>query len=280
MASRLNRIALILGSLLLWHCASNLKPQRGYYASGKPRYSIERDKEGRKVGVEKWWHENGQLKYQATYSDGFRNGKYSAYYLDGKPWYEGYEIMGRPESTLTYWDPQGRIRSKAFFRQGIQLSRQDFDEQGRLINDKSEEIIVAPDLAAEEAKRAAKARELAIQIWAKRVRASVESHWVVPRKLAAKGKLKAVASVKVRRDGHIQKVIWLSKSPVSSFNTLAANTFKKIKRLPPFPPSIPDSDLEIEYAFVNSSDMGVTRRLRSGQTFGDMSEDEDSEAAP
>jgi TonB C terminal/MORN repeat variant len=272
MISHAKPVFLGLLGFLLWQCASTPKPQLGYYASGKPRYSIERDKDGRKAGLEKWWHENGQLKYQATFNNGFRHGKYSAFYPDGKSWYEGYEIMGRPESTLTYWNPNGQVRSKAFFRQGIQLSRQDYDENGQLLNAPSEASapLAAPDMDAEEARRAAKARESAIQSWAKRVRTTVESHWVVPKQLAAKGNLKAVASVKVRRDGHILEIGWRSKSPVSSFNTLAANTFKKLKKLPPFPPEVKDSELEIEYAFVSSGKGEAKKRLEAGTTFGDL----------
>jgi TonB C terminal/MORN repeat variant len=260
-------------ALVLWQCAASSKPQQGFYASGKLRYAIDRDKEGRKVGLERWWHENGQLKYEATFADGFRQGRYAAFYPDGKPWYQGFEIMGRPESTLTYWHPNGHMRSKAFFRQGIQLSREDFDEQGISLSVKpNESTHDATEMARRaDSLRTAKVRERALAAWGKRVRSTVESHWVVPKQLAAKGPLKAVASVTVSRHGDIDEVRWVSKSPVSAFNTLAANTFKKVKRLPPFPPQVKDKSLEIEYAFVSGGQASAKARLKAGQTYGDSS---------
>lgn len=260
----------LCSAFFFWHCAATVKPQQGFYASGKPRYAIERDKAGNKVGFERWWHENGQLKYEANFTDGFRHGRYAAFYPDGKPWYQGYEIMGRPESTLTYWHPNGKVRSRAFFRQGIQLSREDFDEQGISLAAKQEAEAESAEKAAYRADslRAAKARERALSAWSKRVRATVESHWVVPKQLAAKGPLKSVARLKISRHGQIESVRWVSKSPVSAFNTLAENTFKKVKRLPPFPAEVKEPSLDLEYAFVSGGQASAKARLKAGQTFG------------
>lgn len=265
------RIFVLCGlGVLFWKCATTPKPQQGFYPSGKLRYAIDRDKDGRKIGQEKWWHENGTVKYQAVYRDGFRNGEYSAFYTDGKLWYQGFEIMGRPESTLTYWYPTGKLHSVAFFRQGIQLSRQDYDEQGHSLNALPNSAPLREDLAAlkEDSIQAARDRNRALEAWAKRVRATVESHWVVPKALADKGPLRAVASVKVRRNGVIEGVTWIGKSPVASFNSLAASTFKKLKKLPPFPKQVTDATLEIEYAFVSGGQGSAKSRLQAGQTRG------------
>jgi antitoxin component YwqK of YwqJK toxin-antitoxin module len=261
------RFSCLFMALVLWHCAASVKPQQGFYGSGKLRYSIDRDKDGRKIGHETWWHETGVIKYDALYQEGFRNGKYSAFYPDGKSWYQGFEIMGRPESTLTYWYPNGQVRSEVFYRQGIQMSRKDWDEHGISLNAASPIALHNEEEAArrEDSIKALRDREKALSAWGRRVRATVESFWVVPRELTLKGPLKAVASVKVRRDGHVEEVRWVTKSSISSFNTLAANTFKKIKSLPPFPKQVSDMSLEIEYAFVSEGQGSAKSRLRSGQ---------------
>lgn len=262
---------------VFWHCASTPKPQQGFYPSGQMRYAIDRDKEGNKVGQEKWWHENGQLKYQATFNNGFRHGSYTAFYPDGKTWYQGYEIMGRPESTLTYWHPNGKMRSQAFFRQGIQLSREDFDDQGISLTAKQEAKESVSTAYQADSLKAVRARERALAAWSKRVRATVESHWVVPKQLAAKGPLKSVARLKIGRHGDIESVRWVSKSPVSAFNTLAEGTFKKVKKLPPFPSEVKESSLELEYAFVSGGHASVKNRLKAGQTFGDKAAEDPTE---
>jgi|GEM_PF-1890931 len=266
------------GLFLLWNCGGPPKPQQGFFATGKLRYSIERDKDGRKDGVERWYHENGRLKYEAHYTDGFRNGKYSAYYPDGKPWYEGYEIMGRPESTLTYWFPEGQAKSIAFYRQGMQLSRQDFDENGELLNKPPSKPLfdeIAESLR-QDSVRAAAARNQAIELWSRRVRTTVEGHWVVPKSLAKKGSMRAVASLRVSRDGRIEEVTWVKKSLVGPFNTLAAGVFNKLKRLPPFPPEIRDPYLDIQYEFVSGSEGSVQSRLQSAMDRPPPEENSDS----
>lgn len=265
--------ALFACSLLI-ACAST-RVEKDFYAPKQPKYRIELDTQGRKHGKETWWHPNGRLKYEARNIKGIRDGRFSAWDTNGVKWYEGFEHHGKPESTLTYWYPDGSMKSQALFRDGIQLERKDWDGSGRLVGGLAagtgfpREPDASPAAPAEEAMAA---RQSALQLWAMRVRQTVESYWTLPRELANKP-LKAVAKIKVGRDGRILKVSWISKSPNASFNTLAQQTFRKIKRMPPFPPQVKDESLEIQYEFV-SQGRAVPRRKLEVRGSGEDSPEE------
>ncbi|HKP98597.1 MAG TPA: TonB C-terminal domain-containing protein [Fibrobacteria bacterium] len=239
---------------LLSACGST-KVEKEFYSPSRPKYSIAVDKKGRKEGVETWWHPNGNKKYEAVNHGGTREGMFSAWYEDGTLWYQGYEAHGKPESTLTYWRPNGKLKSQALFRDGIQLERRDYDEEGRLIGP------AFPPARAAEASRGEeefvnsgemdRIRKASLQLWAMRVRQTVESFWVLPRQFQKERPYRAVAKIKVGRDGRILGVTWPEKSPSTPFNSLAQQTFKRIKRLPPFPPQIQDQTLEIQYEFIS-----------------------------
>lgn len=254
-----------LVALTLLHCTPPpSKSDEGLYSNGQRRYTIERDEQGRKHGLEKWWHENGQVKYETRHLDGFREGRYVAFYGDGKMWYEGFEHKGRPESTLTYWHPNGKMRTQAFFRDGVQLKRRDFDFDGNPLLNQSQEPLLDESklLAREDSLKANRVRQMAIGAWSKRVQATVESYWVVPKEIAARGPLKTVASITVSRNGKILNVAWKQKSPHASFNRLAEKTFTRVKKLPPFPVELPDQQLTLQYEFVTSGPQEAKSRLR------------------
>lgn len=261
---KFRRLPVGLLGLFVVACAST-KVEDGFYSPKHPKYRIEVDKQGRKQGKETWWHPNGKLKYEAVNTQGIRDGRFTAWDSNGVKWYEGFEHNGKPESTLTYWYPNGRIKSQALFRDGIQLERKDWDESGRFIAPRALWTGFPRDPEADavaEVDEAANARQAALQLWAMRVRQTVESYWVLPRELANKP-LKAVAKIKVGREGRILKVTWVSKSPNGSFNTLAGQTFKKIKRMPPFPPQVKDESLEIQYEFVSQGRATPRRKLEA-----------------
>lgn len=260
-----NDILILAGAFLFCACAST-KVEEGFYGPKRPQYSIAVDKQGRKDGPETWWYANGVKKYSAINRAGFREGRFTAWYDNGRNWYEGFEYRGKPESTLTYWYPNGKMKSEAFFRDGIQLERRDFDEDGRLIGR-------GPNLEkeAQEAEPAEveatgdNLRKTSLRMWAMRVRQTVESYWVLPTQFAKERPYRAVAKIKVSRDGKIIGVTWSEKSPSAAFNSLALQTFKRIKRLPAFPPQIRDESLDVQYEFISLGKQAPRKRLEAGQ---------------
>jgi len=261
--------SIILGLLLLG--CSSTKVEKGFHSDSRPKYSIAVDKQGRKEGPEVWWYANGGKKYEATNRVGFREGKFTAWHPDGKKWYEGFEYRGKPESTLTYWHPNGKLKSQALYRDGIQLERTDFDQDGNPLALKTPAAAAVPPPGAEADSISAAdgLRRTSLQMWAMRVRQTVESFWVLPRQFEKERPYRAVAKIKVGREGKILGVTWVEKSPSQSFNRLAQSTFKRIRRLPAFPPGIADETLEIQYEFISLGKRSPRRKLEARESTGE-----------
>lgn len=259
-------LRLLLAAMLLAGCGSTKKVEQDFYAPSKPKYSISVDKAGRKDGKETWWHPNGNRKYVAMNREGFREGKFTAWFPDGKMWYEGFELHGKPESTLTYWHPNGKMKSQALFRDGIQLERKDFDVEGSLVEPRlqaGQDGPVAVDEDEEASGETARMRKTGLQLWAMRVRQTVEGYWVLPKEFQKQRPYRAVATIRVGRDGKILGVTWTEKSPSAAFNTLAQLTFKRLKRLPAFPPQIKEQSLEIQYEFISLGKQTPRKKLEA-----------------
>lgn len=261
-----------LAAVLVWIGCSGTKVEKDVYPDSKPKYSIALDKQGRKDGPEIWWHGNGNKKYEATNRAGAREGEFTAWYANGQKWYQGYEFHGKPESTLTYWHPTGKMKSQALFRDGIQLERRDYDAQGALIAPKPSALTEASLSAAAEQESAGAAerlRKTSLNMWAMRVRQTVEGYWVLPKQFEKQRPYRAVAKIKVGKDGRILGVSWIEKSPSSAFNTLAQNTFKRIKRLPAFPPQIKDESLDLQYEFISLGKTLPRTKLEARESSGE-----------
>jgi hypothetical protein len=282
-------LGLICSTYLLIGCGSSSKRvESGLYESKQPKYLIEVDKNGRKQGMETWWYPDGVKKYVATNRAGIREGQFTAWHPNGKIWYQGYERAGIPESTLTYWYPSGGVKNKAVFQAGIQLERQDFTEEGQPIFLKGTVVKKYPvlkDSIVETETEGARLRNLGLQSWASRVRQTVEGYWVLPKQFNKERSYRTVAKIKVARDGKILGVSWIEKSPSASFNTLAQQTLKRIKRLPAFPPMIKDLTLDVQYEFISLGKQAPRRKLELRGSRGDEAMDaekdvENQESSP
>jgi hypothetical protein len=255
-------------AILSGGCGSTKKVEKEFYSPSQPKYSIAVDEQGRKQGMETWWHPNGRKKYEAVNNAGIRDGKFTAWFPDGNIWYEGYEYHGRPESTLTYWYPTGKMKSQALFRDGIQLERKDYDEEGSLIGTKAQAgpEALSRDDEGGNANEIARMRKTSLQMWSMRVRRTVESFWVLPKQFEKDRPYRAVAKIKVGKDGKILGVTWSEKSPSAAFNTLAQQTFKRVKRLPAFPPQIKDETLDVQYEFISLGKQAPRTKLEARET--------------
>ncbi len=264
-------LSLSLALALALVACSSTKVDEGFYAPKHRQYSIALDKQGRKDGVETWWYPDGKMKYSGFNREGFREGKFTAWYAGGEIWYEGFEYRGKPESTLTYWYPNGKIKSQALFRDGIQLERKDYDEDGRPVGRGAAGLAKAePEPPGDEVQATGgNLRKTSLRMWAMRVRQTVEGYWVLPKQFEKERPYRAVAKIKVARDGRILGVAWSEKSPSSAFNTLAQLTFKRIKRLPAFPPQIRDESLEVQYEFISLGKPSPRKRLEARDDGGE-----------
>jgi hypothetical protein len=263
--------------LLLLHCSSSHKLEKEFYGPKQPKYVIEMDEDGRKDGREVWWYSTGQKKYEATNRAGARDGRFTAWYIDGVKWYEGYEYHAKPESTLTYWHPNGKLKSQALFRDGIQLERKDWDETGKLLTPRNIWAGTPSGAVNEESDETARLRATGLKMWAMRVRQTVESYWRPGRQFEREAPHKAVAKIQVDKEGRILSVTWAEKSDSPAFNSLAQQTFRKIKRMPAFPPQVNEETLDVQYEFVSQGKAAPRRRL---EALDPSSEDPEAPPSP
>lgn len=268
------RIAAASGiGLSLLSCApKNPHPLQGNYPAGTPRYFVGIDSLGRKNGMERWWHENGTLKSEATWRAGLRDGAYRAWYADGKPWYAGRDSLGIPVDTLRFWHPSGRLRSLSAFAAGHPVRLDEYDTAGVPSEETRVRAEDARREAVEEAERIAQkrrtdslaalglTREQALQAWSGQVRAVVETWWRLPEGLK-KTPRRATARLRVARDGTLLGVRWTQKSGSHAFDARAARALAKIRKLPPVPPEV-SAPLELSYAFTTPGTAVPRKRLQ------------------
>ncbi len=103
-------------------------------------------------------------------------------------------------------------------------------------------------------------REEGIELWAARVRATVEPNWILPKNLS-RHRYRVVVLLRIGRGGDLRGSKWIAERPSRVFNNLAARALKKTKRYPVFPAAVPDTVLEIQYEFVTSGKSAVRRKL-------------------
>lgn len=268
----LTRGSLLSAAVLLGACAfpfpgltkSTLK---GKHPDGTPRYSVSVDAQGRKHGLERWWHENRQLQLEATWVGGVRNGVYRAWYPDGTPWYEGWDSLGVPVDTLRVWHPNGKLQSLTVHERGAPASLETWDTAGYTPAQRAQ--LDAEEAERAEARRRADSvnvaqasRHAALALWVPRVRATVETWWKLPESQKRVAR-RAVARLRVAPDGRLLEVTWLEKSGSPGFDRRAAQALAKIRKLPPPPPELGTEPLTLRYEFATSGVGEARKRLKS-----------------
>jgi TonB family protein len=249
---------------------------QGKYATGSPRYRIAYDSQNRKHGVERWWHENGALKSEASWRAGVRDGAYRAWYPDGTPWYQGRDSLGVPVDTLRFWHPNGRPRSLSLFARGVPVRLDVFDSSGltaeearvRRAEEEARALVRAEAAEAHEARRRADSaegveapRRRALREWTARVRTSVETYWNVPESMK-KQRHRAVARIRVAHTGVVLGVTWPEKSGSAAFDRRAARALARVKKFPPLPPELGPGPLDVRYAFTTTGKAPPRKKLR------------------
>lgn len=93
-------------------------PWISYSSSGKKSKEINFRK-GVLHGEEKYFNSNdGSVLIQYTYSNGSRNGYYFVTHANGKKWQDGYFLDGFPNGTWNYWDVDGKLIKIRTFSKG------------------------------------------------------------------------------------------------------------------------------------------------------------------
>jgi TonB family protein len=268
MSPRLRRLPrilfLLVPALLSFSGCAGLRgdkapsPMQGVHPDGSPRYVIEVDASGRKNGLERWWHENGALKHEATWRAGLRDGVFRAWHENGSPWYEGKDSLGVPADTLRFWHTNGVLQSLSVFARGAPVLLETFDSLGRTPEQAragEEARRVADSVAA-----AAAERQRALGEWAMRARGAVETYWNLPDSMKKVAR-RATANIRVDARGRILGVKWIEKSGSPEFDRRAARALAQAKRLPPLPGDV-QAPLELRYEFTTPGPAQPRHRLQ------------------
>lgn len=81
---------------------------------------------------------NGNLAYYCYYKNGFSDGDFIEFYNDGKIKSIQYMQRGRIYGVEKIWYNNGILKSEARYEYGVCLTFKEWDEEGNLINEKSE----------------------------------------------------------------------------------------------------------------------------------------------
>jgi TonB family protein len=253
---------------LVTACSKPPAVLKGAHPSGIPRYQIAVDSSGRKHGAENWWFDNGKMRYQAANVHGVRHGEYQAWYPNGNPWYRGRDSMGIHRDTLRSWRPDGRLEAIRVFQGGLVVFLESIDASGlsredqRRFAEENRRAATEAGMKAQDSIGASeKVRRNSLSLWSMRVRTSVETYWIPPKRKGAADH-KAVARIRVRQDGLITDVTWLEKSAWTAFNEKAAKALRRMKRFPPLPAEAGVGPLEVRYEFVSLGKKPKTGKLQ------------------
>jgi len=215
------------------------------------------DSAGKKNGAEYWWFDNGKARYQAFNVHGIRHGEYRAWYPSGTPWYQGRDSLGVHRDTLKSWKSDGHLDAIRVFNRGILVYLESIDSSGlskdekvRLSEEKRRASIAAETRYLDSSTSADKLRRNTLSMWSLRVRTSVETYWIPPKRSGSVDH-KTVARIRVRQDGSIERVTWLEKSAWKAFNEKAEKALKRMKKFPPLPTEAGAGPLDVRYEFVS-----------------------------
>jgi TonB family protein len=237
-------------AVFLFACSRPPSVLKGSYPSGVPKYHVAVDSAGKKHGPETWWFDNGKARYQAQNVHGLRHGAYQAWYPNGNLWYQGRDSLGVHRDTLRAWRQDGKLQAIRVFQGGTVVYLESIDASGLSKEDKRRLEAEAEARLQDSAQAWAAARRNSLSLWSLRVRASVETYWIPPKR---KGSVdhKSVARIRVQGDGRITDVTWLEKSAWPAFNEKAAKALRRMKKFPPLPTEAGAGPLDIRYEFVS-----------------------------
>lgn len=81
---------------------------------------------------------NGNLAYYCYYKNGFSDGDFIEFYNDGKIKSTQHMQRGRILGVEKIWYGNGMLKSESRYEYGVCLTFKEWDENGKLINEKSE----------------------------------------------------------------------------------------------------------------------------------------------
>ena len=90
--------------------------------NGQPRVSGDYDAEGLRVGVWKFWNEDGKLAREVEYLSGIRERAAREWHPNGTLAVEGFYVAGEREGQWRWWDANGKITRETAYSAGAPVS--------------------------------------------------------------------------------------------------------------------------------------------------------------
>ena len=81
-------------------------------------------KNGQKHGLNRRWHENGQLMYECPWKNGQKHGCDRAWYQNGQLKYEGTWKNGQEHGKIRWWSENGQLMYEQNWENGTIVSSQ------------------------------------------------------------------------------------------------------------------------------------------------------------
>ena len=76
-------------------------------------------KNGKQDGLTVWWHENGQKSSEVNYKDGKQEGLNVGWHSNGRKRFEGNMKNGKKDGVWTHWHKSGRKSMESHYKDGV-----------------------------------------------------------------------------------------------------------------------------------------------------------------
>jgi antitoxin component YwqK of YwqJK toxin-antitoxin module len=88
------------------------------YDNGRPRVAGDYGADGLRVGVWRFWNEDGKLAREVEFFAGVREHAAREWHPNGAPAVEGFYVAGEREGRWRWWDANGRLTGEAAYSDG------------------------------------------------------------------------------------------------------------------------------------------------------------------
>ncbi len=92
------------------------------YDNGRPRVAGDYDADGLRVGVWRFWYEDGHLAREIEYLAGIRERAAREWHPNGVLATEGFYVGGEREGQWRWWDARGQVTGEAAYSGGARIS--------------------------------------------------------------------------------------------------------------------------------------------------------------
>lgn len=125
------RLLVLITTLFCFSCTNELKPgTTTYHDNGNVARQQFVNADGAIIR-EIQYHENGQIKFEGGYKDGFKDGEWKSYYEGGTIWSTNNFIGGKREGDCQSYYPNGELRYQGQYENDKPVGKWVFyDENG------------------------------------------------------------------------------------------------------------------------------------------------------